>query len=279
MSAKRRVAKSLKNINFKIEETITVNGMEIPITNRSIKETTKIMASIEKIKVPKKTRYATAEEVEDIKKNDPTFKVGSLPMVTCYDKTHEKYQEQLLLANSSARVLEIAGQFIDMDCETETGTVWSDWGLQPNDWIGVTQYLLGNFTQKDIESMDIAIKGKLGQSSYVLLAKLEELSGKSAIEVLRIINKMDSMEKLEAELKEKAISLQELEESVYRLVEDIQTMENYDYEDDDDDLSEIEGELISDDELLASIEEESTEDIDEDVEVETEDKLKVIVVE
>ena len=66
MSAKRRVAKSLKNINFKIEETITVNGMEIPITNRSIKETTKIMASIEKIKVPKKNRYATAEEVEDI---------------------------------------------------------------------------------------------------------------------------------------------------------------------------------------------------------------------
>ena len=73
----RKILKSLKNVSFKQEDFIMIGEFEIPIVSRSIGESNKIMTSLLssiKTKVPKKTRYANAEEVELLKKKDPQMK-------------------------------------------------------------------------------------------------------------------------------------------------------------------------------------------------------------
>ena len=94
-----------------------------------------------------------------------------------------------------------------MDYETETGTIWADWGLQKKDWMGLGKYLVDNFTEKELEEMEIAIKAIFGDRVHMILLKLQEMSGKSVIEILRAVNRISDIEKLEEELKEKAISL------------------------------------------------------------------------
>lgn len=217
MQAKRRVLKSLKDVSFKVEDYIIVGHIEIPIVSRSIAETSKILSSINKVKLPKKTRHATLEEYEELKKTDSTLK--SIPMITVYDNTNEEYQRKSMDIATNFKILEKIGQYIDMDCETETGTIWSDWEIPRGDWNAVASYISANFNEKEIESMEISIKAKFGDRVHILLAKLEEMSGKSAIEILRVINRVSDIEKLEEELRNKSIALKEMEEEIYNILD------------------------------------------------------------
>lgn len=212
----KRRAKSLKEISFKIEDYVTVGEIEIPIVSRSVKETTAILGCIRQLKVPKKTRFATMEEADEAKKRDPSLK--GIPMIVEYDETHADYVSKNIEASGVHRVLEIIGQYIDMDCETDTGDVWSDWEIKKGDWYGVGLYIMDNFSQKEIDSLEIGIKGKMGNRTYVLLQKLEEMSGKSVIEILQMINRIDDMDKVERELAEKGQALQEMQDNIYDLL-------------------------------------------------------------
>ena len=258
----RKILKSLKNVSFKQEDFIMIGEFEIPIVSRSIGESNKIMTSLLssiKTKVPKKTRYANAEEVELLKKKDPQMK--GIPMITVYDETNDEYQKKSLELATAQRILESVGQYIDMDYKTETGSIWSDWEIQMNDWTGVGIYLLNNFTEKELEEMEIAIKAKFGDRIHAILLKLQEMSGKSVIEILRSINRISEIDKLEEELKGKAMALKDMEEEIYNVLEVISQGELN--EDGDLEVPEIQNIDID------------LDDIDSDEELEAEETIEV----
>ena len=261
----RKVLKSLKNLKFKHEGFINVGEVELPVVSRSIGETTSINSSIInsiKVKIPKKTRFATQEEAEELKKKDPQMK--GVPMITVYDEENAEFQKKSLELITYQKVLEGVGQYIDMDYETETGTIWADWGLQKKDWMGLGKYLVDNFTEKELEEMEIAIKAIFGDRVHMILLKLQEMSGKSVIEILRAVNRISDIEKLEEELKEKAIALKGMEEDMYSLLE---TMSSQFEVDEDEEPISYENEAYSDstDENLEeeAVDEVETQEIEE----------------
>lgn len=257
----KRKTKSLKGINFKVEDIVQIGDVEIPITSRSVNETTKILGSVRKNEIPKKTRYATPEEAEILKKRDGASK--GIPMVTVYDETSDKYQIKMTEIGVYFRILESVGQYIDMDCETDTGNIWTDWEISMGDWEGVAKYLSSNFTQKELDTLENAMKGKFGSQAHSLLVKLEEMSGKSAIEILRTIKRFDDIDKLEFELSEKMIVLKDMEEKMYEILDTINSAseefdEEYNMYDDNSEVEDVEVEyslLEANEEDLIEVEE------------------------
>lgn len=145
------------------------------------------------IKMPTVQRRATAEEIEELKVNDPNFNSKIIPFVRVYDKTSEDYEESIQEKERLERIAVVA-KYIDMDfpVEEEDGsviTLWEDFGIEKGDYYELSKFLAYEMSLStlDLEKILIEVKALQGESVYEKLARFEQLTGHNMVKILEYV--------------------------------------------------------------------------------------------
>ena len=217
--------KSLKGLNRRKTGVIELeDGVVLPIKTLSITE--EVMGNFNKYyEIPKIHRRATKEELEDIKKVDPTFNSKTIPMIVEYDLTNDEYQEKLLEKEKLEELLSII-KYIDMDyiIDEEAGTtLWEDLEVRKGDWFALAKKFAYDLclTTKDLEIITLKVKALKGESVFEKLAKFEKATNVSTPEILNLVFKKDEiLNKLE----EAVVLLQDRELTIKSLKDEIEEL-------------------------------------------------------
>ena len=168
------------------------DDFSLPIRTLSVAEELEFNFS-QHIKLPTTQRRATAEEVEELKKNDPNFNAKIIPFVRVYDETSEEYSESIQEKEKLERIAVVA-KYIDMDfpIEEEDGSVislWEDFEVEKGDYYELAKFLAYEMSLStlDLEKILIEVKALQGESVYEKLARFEQLTGHNMVKILEYV--------------------------------------------------------------------------------------------
>jgi hypothetical protein len=219
--------KSLKGVTRRKNGIVELgDGVVLPIRTLSIAE--EVIGNFnEYYEIPKRNRRATQEEIEDIKKMDPTFNTKTIPMITDYDVASAAYQEALLEKEKLEEMLSVI-KYIDMDYKLENGnTLWEDLGIKRGDWFRLAKIFAYDLclTAKDLELITIEVKKLRGESVFEKLAKFEKATNVSTPEILSLVyNKdeiKDKMMQAVSLIEDRELQIQELESKLEELEKEL----------------------------------------------------------
>ncbi|MGL5576787.1 MAG: hypothetical protein ACRDD8_05340 [Bacteroidales bacterium] len=160
----------------------------LPIKTLSVAE--EIMFSFdEHIEVPTIQRRATAEEVEQLKQEDPSFNSKIIPFIKIYDKSSQAYAENLQEKEKLEQIASII-KYVDMDFKNEDElTLWEDFEIEKGDYYELSKYFAYELclSSQDLEKILHAVKGLQGESVFEKLAMFEKLSNQDMSKILNYV--------------------------------------------------------------------------------------------
>jgi hypothetical protein len=169
------------------------DGFALPIKTLSIAEEVTFTFN-EYLNIPVVQRRATAEEVEELKKTDPSFNSKIIPFIKVYDKTNPEFEHDTVEIQRLSQIANTA-KYIDMDyiVESEEGTpvtLWEDFGIAKGDYYELAKYLAYDMclSTMDLERILVEVKALQGESIYEKLARFEQLTGRDMIKILNYVH-------------------------------------------------------------------------------------------
>ncbi len=152
--------------------------------------------------IPVIQRRATQDELEEIKKEDPSFNSKIIPFIKIYDKTSSEYVESMEEKKRLEQVATVI-KYIDMDYILEDGnTLWQDFEIEEGDFYELAKYFAYDFniSAKDLELILIEIKALQGESVYEKLSNFEKITRQGMVKVLNYV--YEGMAREEQEMKD-----------------------------------------------------------------------------
>lgn len=196
-----RKLKSLKGKTRKKTGFVELeDDIVLPVKTLSVAEEVEFNFD-EHYSIPVIQRRATQDELEEIKKDDPSFNSKIIPFIKVYDKTSPEYAGAMEEKKRLEQVATVI-KYIDMEYVNEEGqTLWQDFEIEEGNFYELAKYFAYDFNiaAKDLELILIEIKALQGESVYEKLSSFEKMTKQGMIKILNYV--YDGMEREDKEMR------------------------------------------------------------------------------